>query len=147
MQYGCGTHPDPRVAARRAITEAAQSRVTAIQGAREDLEAGAVAESDPPPEWFDPAAGIDFAELGGFENRDLLADVELMVERLLEAGLDEVVAVDLTNPALEFPVVKMIVPGLELAFHAVDPARVPFGWRARRVFEPSWAEEVIAAAH
>jgi YcaO-like protein with predicted kinase domain len=34
---GCGAHPDSRVALLRAITEAAQSRVTLIQGGREDL--------------------------------------------------------------------------------------------------------------
>jgi YcaO-like protein with predicted kinase domain len=36
---GCGLHHDPNVALSRAITEAAQSRLTAISGAREDLSA------------------------------------------------------------------------------------------------------------
>ena len=34
---GCGTHPDARIALTRALTEAAQSRLTCIQGGREDL--------------------------------------------------------------------------------------------------------------
>jgi YcaO-like protein with predicted kinase domain len=34
---GCGAHPDARVALVRALTEAAQSRITKIQGGREDL--------------------------------------------------------------------------------------------------------------
>ena len=34
---GCGTHPDARIALTRALTEAAQSRLTCIQGGRENL--------------------------------------------------------------------------------------------------------------
>ncbi|MGO8389042.1 YcaO-like family protein, partial [Rhizobium johnstonii] len=34
---GCGCHPDPVRAALRAITEAAQSRLTAIAGSRDDF--------------------------------------------------------------------------------------------------------------
>jgi hypothetical protein len=34
---GCGTHPDARIALTRALTEAAQTRLTCIQGGREDL--------------------------------------------------------------------------------------------------------------
>jgi ribosomal protein S12 methylthiotransferase accessory factor len=33
---GCGTHPDARIALTRALTEAAQTRLTCIQGGRED---------------------------------------------------------------------------------------------------------------
>ena len=34
---GCGTHPDARIALTRALTEAAQSRLSCIQGGRENL--------------------------------------------------------------------------------------------------------------
>jgi ribosomal protein S12 methylthiotransferase accessory factor len=130
-----GTHLDPLVAARRSLTEAAQSRVTAIQGAREDLQTGAVAPSDPPAEWFDRGDdGIAFDDLPAICNRDIRDDIAEMLARLAAAGLEQAIAVDLSNPAVGFPVLKIVVPGLELAFHALDPARIPLGWRARRYF-------------
>jgi ribosomal protein S12 methylthiotransferase accessory factor len=136
VQYGCATHPDSHIAARRAITEAAQSRVTAIQGAREDLEAGAIACSDPPEDWFTGGEnGIDLGHLSRAVHTDVRDDIAFMLAELTRAGLKEVVAVDLSNPAFGLPVVKMVVPGLELAFHAVDGSGVPLGWRARRYFE------------
>lgn len=135
LHYGVGTHLDPIVAARRAITEAAQSRVTAIQGAREDLRTSAVARSDPPDEWFDGAErGIAFDELLVTRNPDIRDDIVEMLNRLSAAGLDKVIAVDVSNPAIGFPVVKIVVPGLELAFHNLDANRIPLGWRARRYF-------------
>jgi ribosomal protein S12 methylthiotransferase accessory factor len=135
LHYGAGTHLDPVVAARRSITEAAQSRVTAIQGAREDLQTGAAAPSDPPGEWFDRGDdGIAFDDLPAAYNRDIRDDIAEMLNRLATAGLERAIAIDLSNPATGFPVVKVVVPGLELAFHNLDPARIPLGWRARRYF-------------
>lgn len=137
VHYGCGAHPDAYISVRRAITEAAQSRVTAIQGAREDLGAGALAPSEPPLEWFrrSPDA-IDFNCIPGAHHADIRADIQEMLARLSQAGLSEAVAVDIGSPAFEFAVVKVIVPGLELAFHSrVQPDDVTFGWRARRYFE------------
>jgi len=40
LQSGSGCHPDPTRAAIRAVTEAAQSRLTAISGARDDFDPG-----------------------------------------------------------------------------------------------------------
>ena len=40
LQSGSGCHPDPARAAIRAVTEAAQSRLTAISGARDDFDPG-----------------------------------------------------------------------------------------------------------
>ena len=135
LHYGAGTHLDPVVAARRAITEAAQSRVTAIQGAREDLRTSAVARSDPPDEWFERNdGGVAFDELPVTRNHDIRDDIAEMLNRLVAAGLDRAIAVDLSNPAIGFPVVKIVIPGLELAFHNLDATRIPLGWRARRYF-------------
>lgn len=149
LQYGCGTHPDPLIALKRAITEATQSRVTAIQGSREDLEAPAMARSDPPEEMFCGGAdGIDFKDLHRSVHADVRDDIRLMIDKLKHAALYEVVAVDLSNPRLEFPVAKVIVPGLELAFHDVRDNRIPLGWRARRYFDatPEAVEPRPAAA-
>lgn len=45
-----------------------------------------------------------------------------MLKKLAEAGLDQVVVVDLTREEIGVPVVRVIVPGLEVA--GVDPERV-----------------------
>ena len=50
VNVGFGTHVDKRVAAARALTEAAQSRLTFIHGAREDLFAKVVHGTDAPGE-------------------------------------------------------------------------------------------------
>jgi ribosomal protein S12 methylthiotransferase accessory factor len=124
---------DPYIAARRALTEATQSRVTAIQGSREDLSAGAIAPSDPPADWFEnPEMGIPFRELSGTRNRDLRDDITDMLERLAAAGLARAVAVDVSNRALGFPVIRVLVPGLEPAFHDPSAGQIALGWRARR---------------
>ena len=45
-----------------------------------------------------------------------------MLKKLEEAGLNRVVVVDLTREEIGLPVVRVIVPGLEIS--AVDPERV-----------------------
>ena len=51
----------------------------------------------------------------------------------MEAGFQSVVAVDLTRPELNIPVVRMIVPGLEVS--TMDPERE--GGRLRGMWPPS----------
>jgi ribosomal protein S12 methylthiotransferase accessory factor len=40
-------------------------------------------------------------------------DVTVVLDRLIHAGLESVIVVDLTHPELQIPVVRVIVPGLE----------------------------------
>jgi ribosomal protein S12 methylthiotransferase accessory factor len=49
---------------------------------------------------------------------------------LAARGLHEIVAVDLTKPALGIPVMRVVVPGLEGPAHAAGLGYVP-GARAR----------------
>jgi ribosomal protein S12 methylthiotransferase accessory factor len=117
---GTGCHPDRAVALARALTEAAQVRVTHITGIRDDL---------PPSEYRKAprerlgAALLDylsskvepcsFREAPTYETDDLAAEVRWALERLTHAGAAQVVAVDLTRPEYGIPVVKVLVPGLE----------------------------------
>ena len=112
---GFGAHTEPAIAIARALTEAAQTRLTYIAGARDDFfrhdyaratdpeAVGAVwAELASPcetPVLFDDLPRIAAASLGGA--------LEALVERAPRA-----IAVDLTHPALGVPVVKVLVPGL-----------------------------------
>lgn len=130
---GMGAHPDRAVALLRALTEAAQTRVTVISGSRDDLfrsryrhrhDAGAAAASPPPSRRFGDAPT--------FESDTLADDLRWELERLVDVGIRQVIAVDLTGPEADLPVVRVIVPGLE-GYGA--PGEVEPGPRARRAVE------------
>ena len=105
----------------RALTEAAQSRLTMISGARDDcwgsfyswMASMAVLRdpfSDPGPDdtvAFPSAASA--AAAGGALAEDLEAVRELVEKRAKGA----VTWVDLTRPGIDIPVVKVIVPGFD----------------------------------
>jgi ribosomal protein S12 methylthiotransferase accessory factor len=46
-------------------------------------------------------------------NKDILADIKTIIEKLRARGLDKVIAVDLTRTDTGIPTVRMVVPGLE----------------------------------
>ncbi|TPE49916.1 YcaO-like family protein [Amaricoccus solimangrovi] len=136
--FGSGCHPDPGVAAARAITEAAQTRLIAITGTRDDLG----------PEVFAGTTGLRFrwaARETGAPARDWAALPDLAGD-CLRADLARVVAalarvakaafaVDLSRePGIA--VLRVIVPGLEPA----GPSEVRPGPRAAR------AAEIMAGA-
>jgi len=56
-----------------------------------------------------------------FDSDDFLDDITLATEKLRDAGLDRIVAVDLTRESMGVPVVRVIVPGLEV--YAMDQDR------------------------
>jgi ribosomal protein S12 methylthiotransferase accessory factor len=116
--YGAGCHVSKEIALSRAITEAAQSRLTFIAGARDDFFPSAYerrrtrwslgpAEQQPP-------GSLDFRErpappaMATFEE-----DARYVVDRLGDAGYRQVIAVDHTRRDLGIPVVHVIVPGLQ----------------------------------
>lgn len=112
---GFGAHLVPEVAIARALTEAAQTRLTYIAGGRDDFFPFDYERATDPEllaEMWERLAApcdepVDFAELPRHETRGLGDDLELLV-RL--AG-DSVIAVDLTMKGLGVPVAKVIVPG------------------------------------
>lgn len=130
--YGC--HPLRQIALARALTEAAQARLTVISGARDDFWRDAYEE------WLDPdriqairgdisraASTRRFADVPNFDGETFEDDMEQELESIKKAGVRRVVTVDLTKPEFELPVVRVIVPGLEASF---DPGYTP-GRRGR----------------
>jgi YcaO-like protein with predicted kinase domain len=111
---GFGAHLLPEVAIARALTEAAQTRLTYIAGARDDFFPFDYARATDPELlaglWQQLAAPCDepvgFDELPRFETRGLGEDLETLV-----ALCEQVIVVDITHPVLRVPVVKVIVPG------------------------------------
>ncbi|HWH00065.1 MAG TPA: YcaO-like family protein [Pilimelia sp.] len=132
---GIGTHPDAEVAVVRAITEAAQSRVVDMQAMREDISL----PDEDVPRWalhtkrssrFNPQAWahktssrtIRFADLPHHPSADIITDLNLMLDRLRERGLTQVLVVDLSPPEIPASVVRVIVPGLES--WAIDRSKI-----------------------
>ena len=117
---GMGCHPSRRIALLRALTEAAQSRLTFIAGARDDMPRDEYAhflDRKTYDTWRDsmgaPARPRDFADGPNFEGETLDEDLDWLLGRLEAVGIREVAAVDLTKPEYGIPVVRVVIPGLE----------------------------------
>ena len=134
--HGAGCHPDRAIALARALTEAAQTRLTYIAGIRDDL---LPSEYEEPPDaaivdaLLDAlrreSAPVSFRDVPSFAGDDLATDLAQALERLQSAGIDRVIAVDLTRPDFAVPVVRVVIPGLE--YDIRHPGYTP-GARARR---------------
>jgi len=111
---GCGTHPDARIALTRALTEAAQSRLTGIQGGREDLPAFVPPAGAPVETRHSGVQAISFNELASRQHPTVNDDVEFILERMRQSGFDQVVVVDITRADVGIPVVRVIVPRAEV---------------------------------
>jgi ribosomal protein S12 methylthiotransferase accessory factor len=130
LTLGIGTHLDPQVAAVKALLEVAQSRLTQIHGAREDTVKGEhsrklgyermkrinkmwLTESGPE---------VSLSYLQKLDTDDIYDDIQVVRTRLNSRGFKSTVVVDLTRRELGIPVVRVIVPGLEV--FAIDEDRV-----------------------
>jgi len=120
MGAGAGCHPARHIALSRALTEAVQTRTTYIAGSRDDLTmqefsaTGRQAKYDYARHMT--AAGGELADYGHVPTvtaNILEADLQFLLERLSACGIRQVVAVNLTKPALELPVMRVVIPGLE----------------------------------
>jgi ribosomal protein S12 methylthiotransferase accessory factor len=121
LALGYGAHLAPGVALLRAVTEAAQARLTIIAGSRDDIEPHCYAV--PADEHLiehlarsvaDPAPLLDFRLRASQATNSFDGDLERLGEALKRAGLASLVVVDLTHVDVGVPVVKVIVPGLEI---------------------------------
>jgi YcaO-like protein with predicted kinase domain len=126
IHAGLGTHPDARAAARRALTEVAQSRCVDIQGVREDLCA---------PDTERSAFNTHTRRISQVDRRiwtinhsrmrkslstlpsavhdDVQDDLEHILCCLKRRGIEQVIVVDFTPYGAPFAVVRVIVPALE----------------------------------
>jgi YcaO-like protein with predicted kinase domain len=117
---GFGCHLSKEIALIRAITEAAQSRLTHISGARDDMfrssyltyKSDQIA-TDMTTRISQGRASVDFNSLPSLETDTLEGDVAIQLAMLKRAGFDRAIVVDLSDPAIGIPVVRVIVPGME----------------------------------
>jgi YcaO-like protein with predicted kinase domain len=117
---GSGCHPDRAIALARALTEAAQTRLTYIAGIRDDLLPGKYQEpanADIADALFDALAQqsspLPFDSVPSFGADDLTDDLRHLLDRLTAAGLGRVVAIDLTRREFGIPVMRVVIPALE----------------------------------
>lgn len=128
LTIGMGTHTNATIAAIRALSEVAQSRLTQIHGAREDTtvaefrkKMGYERTKRINRHWFETKNSVEFNEIHSCDTPDFLDDITLILRTLHARGIEQVIAVDLTRPEIDIPVVRVIVPGLEI--YAIDPDR------------------------
>ncbi|HYP97861.1 MAG TPA: YcaO-like family protein [Polyangiaceae bacterium] len=122
--YGC--HPVREVALARALTEAAQARLTIIAGSRDDT--GRVRHEAAKNETFaeetrrrlNAASTRSFDETPTFQTESLENELDFICQRLRDVGVRRVFAIDLTSEQLKIPVYRVVVPGLEPYHHISD---------------------------
>ena len=116
---GSGCHPARNIALSRALTEAVQVRTTYISGARDDLM---------PEEYGNPLLARRQAwakQLKGpaparayrggpdYRSDTFNEDVAWLLRQVCRVGIEQVVAVNLTQPEFDLPVLRVVIPGLE----------------------------------
>jgi len=128
LQSGSGCHPNPARAAIRAVTEAAQSRLTAISGARDDFDPSdyraRIAIDLLPFVRAEPAAGAPAA--AAVEPADYIGHI---AQRLRAVGVGSAIIAPLESGERGFAVAKALVADLETVPGA---RRFPLGPRALR---------------
>jgi YcaO-like protein with predicted kinase domain len=134
---GMGCHPSREIALSRALTEAAQSRLTVISSSRDDLRRDRYTDTADLKKLehlrckaVGGKPGTFFGDVPNFESRDFESDLAWLQGRLASCGIDHLVAVDLTKPGLNIPVVRVVAAGLEMSREV--PAWAP-GPRARAI--------------
>lgn len=128
ISFGAGLHVNRDIAAVRALSEAAQSRLSHIHGGRDDIidrhdyfdaavrDAEVRATAELRRRVRDPAGAVPMAELPDHSHDvDSLTDaLDLLLDRARAAGVRQVLTVDLTPvPASGLHVVRVIAPRLE----------------------------------
>lgn len=118
---GAGCHPCRAVALLRALTEAAQSRLTIISGSRDDvfredyeqIRNSGVADQTRLAITEDEVATRSFEDVPDQDHDTFAEDVFWELERLQAEGIEHVIAVNLTRPEFSIPVVRVVIPKLE----------------------------------
>lgn len=139
LGLGSGTHPDRALALHRALSEAAQTRLNYISGAREDLSmdeygtAGRAQKLDAFSDLLEASSpGRRYDRVQTWTDENLPANLEWLKLCLTRAGVDQIAVVDLTREEFGIPVVRVIIPGLEAPHD--DESYVP-GPRAQNAVE------------
>ncbi len=122
LTIGVGTHLNPEIAAIRAITEVAQSRATHKDGKKINAQLQRVTNEmgydrikQMNRVWYaETDRRVALSDMVDESTDDVLDDIEVVLGKLVDAGFDSVIACDLTRPELNVPVVRMVIPNMEV---------------------------------
>ncbi|KAB2948083.1 MAG: YcaO-like family protein [Candidatus Methanoperedens nitroreducens] len=119
LVMGAGSHLTPEIAVTRALTEAAQSRVVQIHGAREDTDREQVVRTFGYDHmkrmnsyWYEDLDKVHMDELEDISNNTPAANIKTVLERL-DTIADGAIIVNLSR-GVDIPVVRAIIPMFEL---------------------------------
>lgn len=123
FNIGWGTHINKHIAASRALTEAAQSRLGFIHGARDDLlnkpvsKAKNVQQSNAFEFFNNLDATGNWRDIKNDEKLTAIDDLDELLSKILvqleQAGHNRALRFDLTRPEIGVPVVKVVIPGMQ----------------------------------
>jgi len=136
LVMGAGSHLRPEIAVMRAITEAAQSRVVQIHGAREDTiredlvrKIGYERMRRMNDYWYEEGVDkISLADMQDISSPTPAGNINTVLSHLEKIARNAIV-VDLSRSSINIPVVRVIIPGFEQ--YTLDRERV--GKRIRLV--------------
>jgi ribosomal protein S12 methylthiotransferase accessory factor len=119
LVMGAGSHLSPEIAVTRALTEAAQSRVVQIHGAREDTDRERVVRTFGYEHmrklnsyWYQELESVSMDELKDSSSNTPVANIKTVLERL-DGIADGAIIVNLSR-GVEVPVVRAIIPMFEV---------------------------------
>ncbi len=118
LVMGAGSHLSPEIAVTRALTEAAQSRVVQIHGAREDTDREQVVRTFGYEHmkklnryWYEDIDTVRMDELRDISSDTPAANIVTVLEKL-DGIADGAIIVDLSR-GVEVPVIRAIIPMFE----------------------------------
>ncbi len=119
LVMGAGAHLSPEIAVTRALTEAAQSRVVQIHGAREDTDRERVVRTfgyehmrKMNSYWYEDLESVHIDELDNSSSNTPAANIKTVIDSL-ECTADGAIIVDLSR-GVNIPVIRAIIPMFEL---------------------------------
>ena len=126
LVMGAGSHLSPEIAVARALTEAAQSRVVQIHGAREDTDREQVVRTFGYEHmkrmnwfWYEELETVRMDELKDYSSNTPYENIKTTLE-LLEGAAEGAIIVNLSR-GVDIPVVRAIIPSFEL--YTIDRER------------------------
>jgi ribosomal protein S12 methylthiotransferase accessory factor len=138
LVIGSGAHLDPAVAVNRALTEAAQSRLVQIHGARENTDreaimrrAGYESIKQINRHWYNQKTEtVTLCELENQARRKPHDNIKEVLENITLTAKHAII-VNLSRPSIDIPVIRTIIPTYEVC--ALDSTR--FGPRVREAMK------------
>jgi len=128
LVMGAGSHLKPEIAVQRAITEAAQSRVVQIHGAREDTDRESFVRQIGYDRmkrmnrfWYDEGESITIDQINDISASTPAENIDVVLNELRKVT-DSAIVVDLSRESIGIPVVRVIIPGFEQ--YTLDRERV-----------------------